>query len=178
MSNALSGKGPSSITLPDLTELSGGFATYNDSNTEINKLDIQPGIWTDITCDGLKSGTNIDHLPKSSTRLWDVSSNLIKVDELDNSNYVIVRLQFRITPLVNDAIVSVRVAWTTASNFQFQLTRRSGNLNEGAGVSYELSEQILVYVGDDDARLGEGKIQIKSDSTAEVEIDTVFIGVN
>tara|TARA_R110000764_G_scaffold216187_1_gene303035 strand:+ start:746 stop:1282 length:537 start_codon:yes stop_codon:yes gene_type:complete len=178
MSNALSGKGPSAITLPDLSELSGGFASYNDSNTETNKIDIQPGIWTNITCDGLKIGTNIDQLPASVTRLWDVSTNEIKVNELDNSNYIIIRLQFRITPSVNDATVSVRVFWTGLPGFTFQLTRRSGNLNEGAGTEYELSEQIILYIGDDDSRLGAGKIQIKSDSTAEVEIDTVFIGVN
>ena len=178
MSSSISGKGPVSISLPDLSDVSGGFASYTDTNTETTKIILTSQVWTSVTNDGLKGGTNIEHLPTTATRFWDVVANEIKIDELDNSNYIIVRLQFKITPLVNDAVVSVRVFWTTQSGYEFQLTRRSGNLNEGAGIEYELSEQIIVYKGDDDSRLGAGKIQIKCDSTADVEIDTVFIGVN
>ena len=176
------GKGPSSINLPDFSGTSGegivGFGTYNDDNTETNAITVLSQEWTDITCDGAGSGTNVAHLPTDVTRLWDVTDNVLKIDELNNENYVIVRLQFKITPAVNDASVSMRVEWTTQSGFTFRLAKRMGRLNDGAGVEYELSDQIIVYVGDDDSRLGEGKIQLNCDSDSTVEIDTVFIGVN
>ena len=134
------GQGPSSINLPDFSELENhlkGFASYNDEATETTPITVVADTWTDITCDGTGSGTNVQHLPVTVNRLWDVVTNEIKLDELANSNFVTVRLQFKAVPVVNDVVISVRVDWTTQSGANFQITKRIGQLNEGSGVEYE-----------------------------------------
>lgn len=175
------GKGPTSIIIPTSpageAELQ-GYAVYNDSATETTKIVALADTWTKLTCDGLKGGTNVDHLPDNVTRLWDTTNNKVVLNELDNANYVIVRLQLKVVPAVNESVISLRVNWTTQSNFQFDLVKRVGQLNEGAGIEYEISDQFVVYIGDDDSRAGSGDIEIKCEGEVSVEVDTVFIGIN
>lgn len=175
------GRGPTSINFPDFSGSNGGvkgYAVYNDTVTETTKIQAAAGTWTNITSDGLGAGTNIQHLPDGVTRLWDTTTNKIVLNELSNENYVVVRLQLKVKPLVNESVISLRVNWTTQSNNEFDLVKRVGQLNEGAGAEYEISDQFVIYVGDDDARGGSGEIQIKCEGDVSVEVDTIFIGVN
>ena len=176
------GRGPSSVDFPDAPTQQAesaplGFAVYNDVATETTKINIQADVWTDMTNDGAGGTTNIAFLPNGVTNLWDANNSQVVISQLQNNNYCTIRLQFKATTKANEAVISMRLFWTTQSGFQFDLTKRIGSLNEGAG-EYSLSEEVLFYVGDDDSRQGFGKIQIKCDSEVDVEVDTIFVGIN
>lgn len=142
-----------------------GFEYYSDSNLASNPLTLLGDEWTNVTNDGQSSSTNTSCLPAGVTRIWDVSSNQIKFDELDVKDTINFRLGFAVTPTVNETSMAVRIFWTALNEdgtvaFTFSQQPTNILLEDGAGTVHDRIAIIPVYVGDEVSKRGYGKIQL------------------
>ena len=142
-----------------------GFADYNDAATANTPISVTANTWTALTNDGLGAYTNTAYLPTGVTSLF--SNNQIDVSGLDLGDVVNLRYDFTITPNVNGAFLEFRLTLGAGAG-GYTLERPIGTLSNGAGYSYRVTGEFLVYMGDTNTRDNPIGLEVKCSEAASV----------
>jgi len=155
-----------------------GFEYISDKNLESNPIALVADTWTQVTNDGTSSSTKRQHLPSGINRIYDTSTNKIKLDQLPTRGWAIFRFGVKVEPNVDNVTLKARIAWTTggSSPFTFYLTSPGALLNDGAGIEYEEQFTLPFYVGDEDTRTGSGILEVRADGTCSIT-DSAFMTI-
>lgn len=156
-----------------------GWEYQSDEALDSTALSVDGDTWTQLTNDGASSSTNTTYLSDGVSRVFDVATGQIKLDQLSLSSTVMFRVGLEMTPSVNNTLISVRLNYNArnADNdilYSFQQDSQTSELAEsGAGVQYNKIFIIPVYVGDENSRRGEGYFEVHS--SANITINDVKI---
>ena len=153
-----------------------GFEYVSDKSHEALAVPLPADTWTKVSNDGASSSTKRQHLPEGVTRIYDVTNDVIKLDQLPNNGWVIFRFGVKVIPNVDNVTLKTRIAWTTGSGFTFYLTSPGALLNDGAGIEYEEQFTLTFYVGDDDTKQGSGILEARADGTCNIT-DCAFMTI-
>ena len=153
-----------------------GFEYVSDKSHEASAVSLPADTWTKVSNDGASSSTKRQHLPEGVTRIYDVTNDVIKLDQLPKNGWVVFRFGIKVIPNVDNVTLKTRIAWTTGSGFTFYLTSPGALLNDGAGIEYEEQFTLTFYVGDDDTKEGSGILQARADGTCSIT-DCAFMTI-
>jgi hypothetical protein len=153
-----------------------GFEYVSDKSHEAVPVPLPADTWTKVSNDGASSSTKRQHLPEGVTRIYDVTNDVIKLDQLPNNGWAIFRFGVKVIPNVDNVTLKTRIAWTTGSGFTFYLTSPGALLNDGAGIEYEEQFTLTFYVGDDDTKQGSGILEARADGTCNIT-DCAFMTI-
>ena len=153
-----------------------GFEYVSDKSHEALAVPLPADTWTKVSNDGASGSTKRQHLPEGVTRIYDVTNDVIKLDQLPNNGWVIFRFGVKVIPNVDNVTLKTRIAWTTGSGFTFYLTSPGALLNDGAGIEYEEQFTLTFYVGDDDTKQGSGILEARADGTCNIT-DCAFMTI-
>ena len=153
-----------------------GFEYVSDKSHEALAVPLPADTWTKVSNDGASGSTKRQHLPEGVTRIYDVTNDVIKLDQLPNNGWVIFRFGVKVIPNVDNVTLKTRIAWTTGSGFTFYLTSPGALLNDGAGIEYEEQFTLTFYVGDDDTKEGSGILEARADGTCNIT-DSAFMTI-
>ena len=164
-----------------------GWGDYRDTATEVTPITLLADTWTSLTCNDVGSLT--DSLPLGAdgqqvTQLWDSATNRVDISELQVSQIVSVRSDFRLYPSQNNAQVDFRLFFNIpAIPFSFELEKRLARLDEGADTPaagldiYKLVESLSFFIASDLVLAAEITVDIKCSVAAEAEVNGFFISV-
>lgn len=136
-----------------------GYADYNDSSSAASPVDLVAETWTNLPNDGLGPFSQ-NQLPDGGPTTLSTNSGptILAADgAIDCSSYplhsdIIVRLDYTVTPNVNNASLSFRYQLGSGAEVYF-LERSVGRLGEGAGRPYRQSLLTdYIYLGDTNTR--------------------------
>ena len=142
-----------------------GFIDYNDNTGEI---DLTSDTWTDVPNNGAGAFTNKAYAPNGVTELLDVSTGYLDFTQLDLGNSVQVRIDFKVNPNINNATLECRYVLGNGGG-EYALTVFEKRLDRGSGIDYDANKgSFLIYMGDDNTRLNDGKLQVKLSSNGKL----------
>ena len=142
-----------------------GFIDYNDATGEI---DLTSDTWTDVPNNGAGAFTNKAYAPNGITELLDVSTGYLDFTQLDLGNSVQVRIDFKVNPNINNATLECRYVLGNGGG-EYALTVFEKRLDRGSGIDYDANKgSFLIYMGDDNTRLNDGKLQVKLSSNGKL----------
>ena len=153
-----------------------GFEYVSDKNLESNPIALVADTWTKVTNDGTSSSTKRQHLPEGITRIYDTSTDRIKLDQLPTNGWLIFRFGVKVIPNVDNVTLKARVAYTLPDGFKFYLQAPGALLNDGAGIEYEEQFTLTFYVGDQDTKDGYGELEVRADGTCSIT-DCAFMTI-
>ena len=136
-----------------------GFIDYNDSNGSIALV---AETWTDVPNDGAGAFTNKGFSPVDE--LMDVATGYLDFSELSAGDDLLVRLDLKVIPNINNALLEVRYVLGTGGG-EYVLEANSKRLDSGSGKEYSPDKgAFYIYLGDTNTAEGVGKIQVKLSS--------------
>ena len=155
---------------------SDGFEYVSDKNLESNPITLVADTWTKVTNDGASSSTKRNSLPEGVTRIYDVDTDRIKLDQLPTTGWLIFRFGVKVNPNVDNVTLKARIAYTLPDGFKFYLQAPGALLNDGAGIEYEEQFTLTFYVGDQDTKDGYGELEVRADGTGSIT-DCAFMTI-
>ena len=153
-----------------------GFEYVSDKNLENNPISLAADTWTKVTNDGTSSSTKRQHLPEGVTRIYDTSTDRIKLDQLPKNGWLIFRFGVKVEPNVDNVTLKARIAYTLPDGFKFYLVAPGALLNDGAGIEYEEQFTLTFYVGDQDSKDGYGELEVRADGACSIT-DCAFMTI-
>jgi len=156
-----------------------GWEYQSDEGLDSTALQVAGETWTQLTNDGTASSTNTNFLSDNVSRIFDVATGQVKLDQLSLASTVLFRVGLEMTPSVNNTLISCRLNYNARNAdgdilYSFQQDSQTSELAEsGAGVQYNKIFLIPVYVGDENSRRGEGYFEVHS--SANIAINDVKI---
>lgn len=140
-----------SLTIPGrsfpVAGSSSGVVDYNHSDN--TSFVLPANTWTDLPNDGAGAFTNTASLPLGVSSL--LSGSKLDFRQLAIGDTVIARFDFTVTPSVNGAVLELRLKLGAGAG-TYYLPRLIGNVQNGAGVEYRQTQELLVYIGDANTR--------------------------
>jgi hypothetical protein len=160
----------------------GGYGSYSDANTQTNPIITTIGVWTQLTNDGLGSGTDLVYLPPNVTQLWDTTLNQFDTSQLSLGETATFRSDIVVTPSQNNTVIELELLVNLRDSGGVlvgteNLAFGTEILGRGAGVAYEISEVKTFGVGNQYVIYGEALVRIKTSRPCDVEVKRFFIGV-
>ena len=154
-----------------------GFEYVSDKNLENNPIALAADTWTKVTNDGTSGSTKRQHLPEGVTRIYDVTTQRIKLDQLPTDGWLIFRFGVKVIPNVDNVTLKARIAYTVDNGgYQFYLVAPGALLNDGAGIEYEEQFTLTFYVGDQESKDGYGELEVRADGTCSIT-DCAFMTI-
>ena len=153
-----------------------GFEYVSDKNLESNPIALAADTWTKVTNDGTSSSTKRNCLPEGVTRIYDVTTDRIKLDQLPTTGWLIFRFGVKVLPNVDNVTLKARIAYTLPDGFKFYLVAPGALLNDGAGIEYEEQFTLTFYVGDQESKDGYGELEVRADGTCSIT-DCAFMTI-
>lgn len=153
-----------------------GFEYVSDKNLESNPIALAADTWTKVTNDGTSGSTKRQHLPEGVTRIYDTSTDRIKLDQLPTNGWLIFRFGVKVEPNVDNVTLKARIAYTLPDGFKFYLVAPGALLNDGAGIEYEEQFTLTFYVGDQDSKDGYGELEVRADGACSIT-DCAFMTI-
>ena len=153
-----------------------GFEYVSDKNLENNPIDLAADTWTKVTNDGTSGSTKRSCLPEGVTRIYDTTTQRIKLDQLPTTGWLIFRFGVKVQPNVDNVTLKARIAYTLPDGFQFFLVAPGALLNDGAGIEYEEQFTLTFYVGDQESKDGYGELEVRADGTCTIT-DCAFMTI-
>ena len=153
-----------------------GFEYVSDKNLENNPIALAADTWTKVTNDGTSGSTKRQHLPEGVTRIYDVATQRIKLDQLPTDGWLIFRFGVKVIPNVDNVTLKARIAYTVDGGYQFYLVAPGALLNDGAGIEYEEQFTLTFYVGDQESKDGYGELEVRADGTCSIT-DCAFMTI-
>tara|TARA_B100001121_G_scaffold7042_1_gene5981 strand:+ start:272 stop:1231 length:960 start_codon:yes stop_codon:yes gene_type:complete len=156
-----------------------GFEYVSDKNLENNPIALAADTWTKVTNDGTSGSTKRQHLPEGVTRIYDVATQRIKLDQLPTDGWLIFRFGVKVIPNVDNVTLKARIAYTVdedGGGYQFYLVAPGALLNDGAGIEYEEQFTLTFYVGDQESKDGYGELEVRADGTCSIT-DCAFMTI-
>ena len=153
-----------------------GFEYVSDKNLESNPIALAADTWTKVTNDGTSSSTKRNCLPEGVTRIYDVTTDRIKLDQLPTTGWLIFRFGVKVLPNVDNVTLKARIAYTLPDGFKFYLVAPGALLNDGAGIEYEEQFTLTFYVGDQESKDGFGELEVRADGTCSIT-DCAFMTI-
>ena len=153
-----------------------GFEYVSDKNLESNPIALPADTWTKVTNDGTSSSTKRNCLPEGVTRIYDVDTDRIKLDQLPDDGWLIFRFGVKVLPNVDNVTLKARIAYTLPDGFKFYLQAPGALLNDGAGIEYEEQFTLTFYVGDQETKDGYGELEVRADGTGSIT-DCAFMTI-
>jgi len=151
-----------------------GFIDYNDTTGSIALV---ADTWTDVPNNGLGAFTNKAYAPVGVTELLDTSTGYLDFTDLDLGDTIQVRIDFKVKPNINNATLECRYVLGNGGG-QYALTVFEKRLDRGSGIDYDADKgSFLIYMGDDNTRLNDGKLQVKLSSDGELTNSGVAIQI-
>lgn len=150
-----------------------GIADYNNKD---EFLFLNPDNWTTLTNDGTGTYTNTDYIVDGATLLIDPLTGRLDFSQLTLGDIVIIRPDFTVTPFSNNQRLHFRYLVGQVGQ-QYTLEKRLSKMNDGAGSEYKNYFSDMIYIGDDNTRLGGVFIQIKTSGSGLVKNLGVAISV-
>lgn len=137
-----------------------GFASYNDTSTINDPVDLLPATWTDMPNNGAGPYGSINFVPTGTTSLIDTLTGYLDFTELQNGDTVFVRTHYEVTPEANHSEVQFRIS-AGAGFGVYNLPESQPLLDSGAGVRYPRVKLHKICIFDDNTRLNPVKLQVK-----------------
>lgn len=134
-----------------------GFIDYNDTTGNVS---LTANTWTDVPNNGEGAFSNFLYKPEGVTNLLDTSTGYLDFSELSLGSEIIVRNDFTVTPVTNNALLEVRYVLGQGAgeyNLRFWFER----LDNGSGIPYQKVVSFPIYMGDENTQGGVGKLQVK-----------------
>lgn len=153
-----------------------GFEYVSDKNLENNPIALPADTWTKVTNDGTSGSTKRNCLPEGVTRIYDVDTDRIKLDQLPDDGWLIFRFGVKVLPNVDNVTLKARIAYTLPDGFKFYLQAPGALLNDGAGIEYEEQFTLTFYVGDQETKDGYGELEVRADGTCSIT-DCAFMTI-
>ena len=153
-----------------------GFEYVSDKNLENNPIALAADTWTKVTNDGTSGSTKRQFLPEGVTRIYDVTTQRIKLDQLPTDGWLIFRFGVKVIPNVDNVTLKARIAYTVDGGYQFYLVAPGALLNDGAGIEYEEQFTLTFYVGDQESKDGYGELEVRADGTCSIT-DCAFMTI-
>ena len=151
-----------------------GFIDYNDATGQIS---LTAETWTDVPNDGAGAFTNKSHAPLGVDELLDVSTGYLDFSDLDLGDSVQVRIDFKVSPNVNNAKLQCRYVLGSGAG-EYALSVFEKRLDSGSGIDYDSDKgSFLIYMGDENTRGNPGKLQVKLSSAGTLTNAGVAIQV-
>lgn len=150
-----------------------GIADYNN---KFEILFLNPNNWTTLSNDGTGPFTNTDYIVDGATLLIDPLTGRLDFSQLTLGDIVIIRPDFTITPFSNNQRLHFRYLVGQAGQ-QYTLEKRLSKMNDGAGSDYKNYFSDMIYIGDENTRLGGVFIQVKTSGSGFVQNLGVAISV-
>ena len=162
------------VAVEDLIPTNDGWEYVSDKTYESTPVLVDADVYTQVLNDGTSDSTNLVNLPEGVTRIYDTTANQIKFDELLDRDVIYFRASITLNPKVNNTLPVIRISWTARDSNGVALGTFSqevsiAELGDGAGVSYERSVTIPVYVGSASTRYGEGIVELKCNTPTYIE---------
>lgn len=162
------------VAVEDLIPDNDGWEYVSDKSYENSPVRVLADVYTQMVNDGTSSATSRVNLPEGVTRVYDTSTNNLKFDQLLDRDVVYFRISTTLNPTVNNTLPVIRITWTERDANGVDLGSFSQEvsipeLGEGAGLSYERSVTIPVFVGSSNTRNGEGIIELKCNTPTDIE---------
>jgi len=127
-----------------------GYADYNDTSSAASPVALVAETWTNLPNDGLGSFSQ-NQLPNGGSTILD-ASGAIDCSALPLHSDILIRMDYTVTPNVNNAALSFRYQLGSGASIYF-LERSVGRLDEGAGKPYRQSLLTdYIYLGDINTR--------------------------
>ena len=167
--------------LPDLlgfnlagtSALKTGFLDYNNASSPITLV---ADTWTDVPNDGAGAFTNKVYPPSGVTELLDVSTGYLDFSQLSIGDQILVRNDITINPSTNNSLIEVRyVLGQGAGEYALSVFRE--RLDSGSGIDYQKVFSFPIYMGDENTRGGEGKLQVKISTSATLSNAGSYINI-
>ena len=150
-----------------------GIADYNNG---VASAFLSPNAWVTLLNDGSGSFTNTDYIVEGATSLLNTVSGRLDFSQLTLGDIVIIRPDFTILPFSNKQ--RLRFRYLIGQNGQqYSLEKRLSKMNDGAGSEYKNYFSDMIYIGDDNTRLGGALIQVKTSGNGLVQNLGVAISV-
>ena len=153
-----------------------GFEYVSDKNLENNPIALAADTWTKVTNDGTSGSTKRNCLPEGVTRIYDTTTQRIKLDQLPTTGWLIFRFGVKVLPNVDNVTLKARIAYTLPDGFKFYLVAPGALLNDGAGIEYEEQFTLTFYVGDQESKDGYGELEVRADGTCSIT-DCAFMTI-
>ncbi len=153
-----------------------GFEYVSDKNLENNPIALAADTWTKVTNDGTSGSTSRENLPEGVTRIYDTTTQRIKLDQLPTNGWLIFRFGIKVIPNVDNLTLKARIKYTLPDGFSFYLVAPGALLNDGAGIEYEEQYTLTFYVGDQESKDGYGELEVRADGTCSVT-DSAFMTI-
>jgi len=153
-----------------------GYEYVSDKNLESNPIALSVDTWTKVTNDGTSGSTSREHLPEGVTRIYDTTTQRIKLDQLPTNGWLIFRFGIKVNPNVDNLTLKARIKYTLPDGYNFYLVAPGALLNDGAGIEYEEQYTLTFYVGDQDSKDGYGELEVRADGTCSIT-DSAFMTI-
>jgi hypothetical protein len=153
-----------------------GYEYVSDKNLESNPIALSADTWTKVTNDGTSGSTSREHLPEGVTRIYDTTTQRIKLDQLPTNGWLIFRFGIKVNPNVDNLTLKARIKYTLPDGYNFYLVAPGALLNDGAGIEYEEQYTLTFYVGDQDSKDGYGELEVRADGTCSIT-DSAFMTI-
>ena len=150
-----------------------GIADYNNG---VGFAFLSPNTWVTLLNDGSGPFTNTDYIVDGATSLLNTVSGRLDFSQLTLGDIVIIRPDFTILPFSNNQ--RLRFRYLIGQNGQqYSLEKRLSKMNDGAGSEYKNYFSDMIYIGDDNTRLGGAFVQVKTSGNGLVQNLGVAISV-
>ena len=153
-----------------------GYEYVSDKNLESNPIALSADTWTKVTNDGTSGSTSREHLPEGVTRIYDTTTQRIKLDQLPTNGWLIFRFGIKVNPNVDNLTLKARIKYILPDGYNFYLVAPGALLNDGAGIEYEEQYTLTFYVGDQDSKDGYGELEVRADGTCSIT-DSAFMTI-
>jgi len=153
-----------------------GYEYVSDKNLESNPIALSADTWTKVTNDGTSGSTSREHLPEGVTRIYDTTTQRIKLDQLPTNGWLIFRFGIKVNPNVDNLTLKARIKYTLPDGYNFYLVAPGALLNDGAGIECEEQYTLTFYVGDQDSKDGYGELEVRADGTCSIT-DSAFMTI-
>ena len=153
-----------------------GYEYVSDKNLESNPIALSADTWTKVTNDGTSGSTSREHLPEGVTRIYDTTTQRIKLDQLPTNGWLIFRFGIKVNPNVDNLTLKARIKYTLPDGYNFYLVAPGALLNDGAGIEYEEQYTLTFYVSDQDSKDGYGELEVRADGTCSIT-DSAFMTI-
>ena len=153
-----------------------GFMDYNDASTSATPLTLVADTWTDVPNDGAGAFTNKTYKPNGVSEVLDVSTGFLDFSDLPLGSEIIVRNDFTITPLTNNALLEARYQLGSGAG-TYGLQFWSERLDSGSGIPYQRVTSFPIYMGDTNTQGNPGKMQIRLSTSGTMVNAGVYVSI-
>lgn len=150
-----------------------GWENYDDTASTLVPQVIPANAWTTIACDGIGAQTSTAYKPAFVSRLYDVPTQMIYLQDTRVGDYLTTRLNFYITPALNHSRLLIRL-WFLAFG-GFPLSNNLPRMDSGAGIPYQHTVEFSYYIGSNDVRLGGAYPQVYCTSAATLVNEGILV---